>query len=481
MPATLGHPDREGSRPPNILYLTADQQKARATSVYGNGLVSCPFTEDLAAGGITFVNAHAVSTICTPSRASVMTGVHPLVHRVTCWQNKAPWNLPQLAELFAGGGYYTAAAGHYEMGRNLGRGWHEQADLWEVGELHDTLKFKYAHGRSDCGWSSGRLECGAEEGYSARLGNRAIRMIDNAVQSGAPFFMHVSFSDPHPPYFVPPPYDTLVDPAQVVLPDPGSSCGRPAWQVEALAQVNTAAAEPADLRKTTAVYYGMIAYVDAQMQHIRRALAERGLLESTWIIFGVDHGDFMGEKGLFEKCEVPYECLTRVPLIIAPPRDADEPRGQRVNGLVQTVDLYPTMLGLAGLAVPEYTQGKDLLSWVRDGTPAPLHERLFAQVGDYQGNLKNTFPGGTFEAGRRQSLVQAVRTEDFSYIADSQCGDEAYDLRTDPAELRNVLQRGEGAEPAWVGQMRRQREEWEEECLRLREQLGVIPGDRGFD
>ena len=171
-------------RPPNILSLTADQQKASATSVYGNSLIAAPFTEHLAANGITFRQTYSASTICTPSRASVMTGVHPLVHQVTCWQNKAPWNLPQLSELFAGGGYYTAVAGHYEQGRNLSRGWHEQADLWEKGPLLDSLNFKYAQGRSDCGWSAGPLDCKPEEGHSAILARRAIRMISNAADSG---------------------------------------------------------------------------------------------------------------------------------------------------------------------------------------------------------------------------------------------------------------------------------------------------------
>ena len=468
------------SRPPNILYITADQQKASATGVYGNSLVSCPFTERLAARGVTFRDAYAVSTICTPSRASVFTGVHPLVHQVTCWQNKAPWNLPQMSELFTSGGYYTAAAGHYEMGRNLCRGWHEQTDLWEVGLLHEALTLKYSHGREDCGWSAGGLNCRPEEGHSALLADRAIKMIDNATGAGAPFFIHVAFNDPHPPYFVPKPYDSLIDPAKAILPERGGDQDRPAWQRRALQEVNTAAAGEEDLRKTLAVYYGMIAYVDSQMQRIGEELERRGLLDSTWVVFAADHADFMGEKGLFEKCEVPYECLLHVPLIIAPPEGASCPRGKHVGGLVQTVDLFATLLTAAGIDVPEYAQSNDLVGWVNDGAHAPLHECAYAQVGDYQGDLKNTFPAGTFESGRRKSLVQGARTTEHSYFRDTQYGDEAYDLRCDPKELSNVLRSG-ADEPTWIGDVRRRVDEWEAECLRLREQLGVVPGDRGFD
>jgi arylsulfatase A-like enzyme len=466
---------------PNIVYLMVDQQKASATGVYGNSLVSCPFTERIASRGVVFNDAYTVSTICTPSRASVMTGVHPLVHQVTCWHNKAPLNMRQLPEFLAADGYYTAAAGHFEFGRNFSRGWHEQVDLFERGALGKALEFKYAHGLPDRGWSSGALECTPEEGYSARLARRAVRMLDSAVRSRAPFFLHVAFNDPHPPYFVPPPYDSRVDPARITLPPRGSPRGRPRWQFEALEQIGTDRATPGELKKTIATYYGLMMYVDAQLQQVYDAMAARGLLDNTWIIFGVDHGDFMGEKGLFEKCEVPYECLQHVPLIIVPPESLSAARGARVSGFVENIDLFPTILGLAGVPVPSYAQGHDLVAWLRDGARAPLRDCVFAQVGDYQGFLKNTFPGGTFGAGRRKSLVQGGRTRECSYIRDTQYGDEAYDLESDPGELENLLNAGNAPEPPRVAALRRRVDQWEETCLRLRAELGVVPGERGFE
>ena len=470
---------RKSTDRPNILYLVADQQKAAATVPYGNRLIDCPCTERFAREGVVFNNAHVVSTICTPSRASVMTGVHPLVHQVHCWQNNAPWNLSQLAELFTAGGYYTGVAGHYELGQNLGRGWHEQADLFaRGGGFGEALDHKYSSGRGSCGYSSGSLDIEANEGHSALLGNKGIQMIDNAQTAGAPFFLHVSFNDPHPPYFAPPPFDTLVDPEAVTLPDPGGA-GRPQWQSRARNEVGYDTASPLELRQALAVYYGMIAYVDTQMERIYQALETRNLLENTWIVFAADHGDFMGEKGLFEKCEVPYGCLTHVPLIIVPPRGQPRPGPERVDHMVQSVDLFPTLLGLAGMEVPTYAQGKDLISWVHGGAAEPLHDCLFAQVGDYQGDLKNTFPGGTFESGRRKALVQSARTTMHLYIRDDQCGDEGYDLRTDPFELSNELA-VDAAQPAWAESMRRRVEDWEKACLALRAQLGVVPGERGF-
>jgi arylsulfatase A-like enzyme len=268
----------------------------------------------------------------------------------------------------------------------------------------------------------------------------------------------------------------------VTLPQRGDDKGRPHWQFQALRECDTDAATESDIRKMIAVYYGMIAYVDAQIDRIYESLRQRGVLDNTWIILSSDHGDFAGEKGLFEKCEVPYECLLHVPLIIVPPAGESVPRGTVVDGLVQSVDLFATMLSMAGLDVPQYTQGKDLMAWVRGGATQPLHDAVFAQVGNYHGHLlgQSSLPSGTFGAGRRKHLVQAVRTTTHSYLRDPEYGDEAYDLQTDPKELNNVLNGGGGG-PAWVADLRRRVDQWERECADLRQRLGVVPGNRGFE
>ena len=98
------------SQPPNILYVMFDQAKASAMSFMRNSEISMPYCDPLAAQGWVFEDAYAAAPICTPSRASVHTGLFPQVHGVTCHQNRAPFNAPQLAELLQGAGYYTCAA-----------------------------------------------------------------------------------------------------------------------------------------------------------------------------------------------------------------------------------------------------------------------------------------------------------------------------------------------------------------------------------
>lgn len=199
------------------------------------------------------------------------------------------------------------------------------------------------------------------------------------------------------------------------------------------------------------------------------------MLENTWIIIGSDHGDYTGEKGLFNKTESLHECLLHVPLIIAPPAGQSLEGPDRIDHLVSTVDLFPTILGLAGFEAPEYCQGRDLLPWVRAGADTPLHEAVYAQVGDYHGFCKTTFPTGIPESGRHPSLLQAARTASWAYIRDPDYGDEAYDLGADPHELRNLLGAGSGPPRGEVGDLKERVNRFEGACLSLREHLGLCP------
>ena len=465
---------------PNIIYLMWDQARASALRVGGNTHMPAGLTDEVASKGVTFTEAYSASPICTPSRTTVFTGVHPLVHQVTCHQNSAPYNLPQLSELLQAAGYYTAAVGHYEVDRNLTRGWHEQVRHDETGDMARAYRqWVMSATPKDVGWGSGSIGCDADEGSAHVLTTRAMHVLDGIEAMGRPYFLHVAYMEPHNPYFAPAPYDTMIDPDTLSLPDTGEGKRRPEWQDLAREQIGSDRASEEDIRRLQAVYYGMCAYVDDQMRRLLDEMEARGLLDNTWIIISSDHGDYLGEKGLYNKTESLYECLLHVPLIILPPREAGIPP-MKIDHLVDLADLFPTILGIAGAPVPEYAQGRDLIDWVRGGADRPLRDCMFGQVGDYHGNLKTTMPTGMAEAGRHSSLLQGARSKEFFYVRDPDYGDEAYDLRTDPKELDNLLADGAVA-PDEVAELRRKVDEWEAECLRLREQLGVIPGYRGFE
>ena len=171
---------------PNILYVMFDQAKASAMSFMGNDEISMPYCDGLAERGWVFEDVYSAAPICTPSRASVHTGMYPQVHGVTCHQNRAPFNLPQLAELLQDAGYYTAAAGHYEPERNLSRGWHEQSPMHERGPLFRSWEDHKNAGRKDVAWSSGAIDVEAKDGNSALLTDRSIRRISCSPNSTSP-------------------------------------------------------------------------------------------------------------------------------------------------------------------------------------------------------------------------------------------------------------------------------------------------------
>lgn len=465
---------------PNIVFLMTDQQKASAASYLGNSLVPSPFMDHMASTSYSFSNAYVASPICTPSRTSIHTGVYPHVHQVFCHQNRAPHNLRFLSEILQDNGYFTAVCGHYEEKRNLGRGYHESASFQEYGKLANSLKAEYANARSDVSWSSGSTGVPADECNSSLVADRSILMVDAAKSTNQPFFLHVCINDPHPPYFVPPPYDEIVDPSCIPLPRRGKSDDIPQWHHACLKDNGTDAATDKDIQKTIATYYGMIAYADAQMKRIYDALAERSMLEDTWFIIASDHGDYTGEKGLFCKSESLYECLLHVPLLIRPPENMRITESTRIDHLVNLVDLFPTILGIANIAPPSYTQGIDLMPWIDSGATDPIHDFMFAQVGEYHGFIGTSWPGGMPKSGRHPSLLQGGRTLTHSYTQDPDYGDEAYNLTEDPLELRNLLNHG-AALPEPVTAIKEATVRFENACIALRNELGVVPGYRGFD
>ena len=467
-------------RPANILLLMFDQLKASACPMHGHPQASLPFVEEMASRGVTFTNAYANSPICTPSRTSIMTGVHPLVHQVTCHQNRVPCNLPQIAELLGAAGYYSTAAGHVEECRNLVRGFHDVAPSTELGALNTAYRTRLMSGRADVGWSAGALDYDTPSSHAKVMTDRVLYQADGIGPTNRPFFMHVAYEEPHPPYFVCRPYDAMFDPASLDLPPRGSDDELPAWQARVREQLGSDLATEEDVRRVESIYLGMTAHADHQMRRVVDGLAERGVLDNTWIIITSDHGDYTGEKGLFTKSESLYECLLHVPLVIVPPDGVDWPRGTTVDGFVELLDLFPSILSMAGVDVPDYAQGHDLVEWVRQGATSPLRDAVFAQVGDYHGSLKTTMPGGMPESGRHPSLLRGVRTAEFAYTNDPDYGDEAYDLTADPHELRNLLQ-ADSSVPDGVQQLRGRLNNFTAECITLRERFGVVAGYRGFD
>ncbi len=463
---------------PDIIFIMTDQQKASATGCYGNPYVRTPTWNRLAGEGVLFEHAYAPSTICTPCRTSIMTGTSPLVHRVLCHQNHAPVNLRQLPELLSGAGYRCVAAGHYESARSLTRGWDEQIDTHGTPALEKAQLARYRKASREVGWSAGELDLPPERAHAACLNDEIFRLLEGVRTEETPLFLHVSYIEPHPPYFAPGGY---LCPGRERFPMPrrGRPDSTPGWQKKARGQYGTAGAGEKDIQLVLAAYYGLISYADFQIDRLLGWLAEHGRLENSWIILCSDHGDYAGEKGMFTKTETPYECLQHVPLIIRGPGGGWH-SGERTDELIDLTDLFPTILAMAGCDVPCYAQGYDLKGWIEGGCKEHLRDAVFSGIGEYHGPLKTTMPWGLPHAGRHPGLVRGARNRSFSYIRDPDYGDEAYELNSDPLELCNLLQAAGGVLPSGISKLKELIDDRDKECRELYTKLGVIPGARNF-
>ena len=447
---------------PNIILLMPDQQKAPATSIYGNATVRTPGWEKLAREGITFERCFSSSPVCTPSRASIMTGVHVPVHGAYSNRHKVAAEFIQLPELLRGAGYETGVVGHHDGFAGLDRGWDSEIDWWD--KRHGLCQIFYVADELSKrpqplrGWVSGAHPAKAEEGLAARMTGCAFEFLERARE---PFFLHLAHLEPHPPYFPPEPYASMYPPEEISLPPDAAGPHRPAWQEEAAREMNCDLATELDRRFAIARYYGLVSYADSQIGRLVSHLEEKGLLERTWIIAAADHGDYAGEHGLFAKSHAMYDCLLHVPLVVRPPAGAGARRGRRESGMVQLLDIFPTVLRIAGIDSPEHVQGRDLLA-------GAAREHVFSAVGGVA-EPRASFPQGMPKRGVHREVVTCVRTGSHKLVRDAENGDELYDLARDPNELSNLVLAGEGPAES----VARALDEWRESCAELRSKLGL--------
>ncbi len=210
------------------------------------------------------------------------------------------------------------------------------------------------------------------------VGERTVAHIERCVSADRPFFAWASFFDPHPPYVVPEPWASMYDPAEM---DPGTArpdefadmppqfarTREPAPDFsdyqepggQALHGFQSHNHTQAELRRSMACYYGMVSLVDAEVGRIMDSLERLGIAENTLVVFTTDHGHFLGQHGLIAKGAFHYEDLLRIPLIVRFPGRV--PAGRVSQQLQSQVDLVPTFLAAAGMAVPGWMQGGDQL------------------------------------------------------------------------------------------------------------------------
>ncbi|MBI2942430.1 MAG: sulfatase [Chloroflexi bacterium] len=386
---------------PNIVYVFADQMRAMSVGCLHDDPVQTPNVDRLASQGVLFTNAVANTPVCTPSRASLITGKHALSCRTIANDLRLPADEPGIADVLKEHGYRRGYIGKWHLdgiSRHMftppGRRRHGFDDYWAV--------YNCNHNYFDCKWfEDDSPELRRRPGYDADIQtDQAIAFLERFREE--PFCLYLSWGPPHNPYrVVPQEFLDMYPPDEIPL--------RPN-------------VEGPD-RAAIAGYYAHVSALDRNVGRLMETLDHLGLTENTIVVFSSDHGDMLWSRGRLNK-QQPYDESIRIPLIIRWPGHL--PAGVVDDLLIGVVDHAPTLLGLADVDVPAGMNGLDLSSAIRgtsDGRPSS------ALIAEYV----------SFDQARDWQPWRGVRTERYTYVRWLQGGALLYDNREDPYQLRNLM------------------------------------------
>lgn len=395
------------SNQPNILFVFGDQWRAQATGYAGDPNVRTPNLDRLAAQSLHFTRAVANCPVCSPWRASLMTGQYPLTHGVFVNDVPIRGEPAYLAECFTQAGYDTAYIGKWHIDGH-GRSAYipperrKGFEYWKVRECtHDyNHSFYYASGPQRLWW----------KGYDALAQTRDAEAYIRGRAADRPFFLMLSWGPPHNPYpTAPEAFRRLYDPAALDL--------RPNVPLEM----------HADARKWLAGYYAHCSALDWCMGELLRTLDETGASENTLVVFTSDHGDMLGSHGARNK-QRPWDESIRVPMLLRwPVRFGNQ--GRIIDTPINAPDLMPTLLGLAGLPVPGTVEGKDFAPFLRGESKAP-DDAAFIE-------LPVCFHQFAYHKGGRD--WRGLRTRRYTYVVDHDGPWMLYDNEMDPYQMKNVV------------------------------------------
>ena len=360
---------------PNILILMCDQLGARALPSYGHPLVKSPHIESIARRGVVFDNCYSSFPLCVPARLAFMTGKQ--CSNIGAWDNAAqlPADIPTFAHYLRVLGYRTCLSGkmHF-IGPDQLHGFEERLttdicpsdfnwtadwdDPWRTMDwFHDMKNVKNA----------GIAERALQQDFDEEVAFHAVRKIFDWAREPReqPFLLVTSFTHPHDPYVTPRRFwdlyrDDEIDAPRVpyIAPQLRDPHSRRLWDQYDRGELGVTAD---DVLRARHAYYGSISYVDELIGTVLDALTRTKMADDTVVIFCSDHGDMLGERGLWYKMSF-YDGSARIPFIMAGP---GVPRGRRVSSNCSHVDLLPTLVELAAGkdwdGYPEPVDGKSLL------------------------------------------------------------------------------------------------------------------------
>ncbi len=396
----------------NILFIHTDSMDGRIMGCMGHPAMrrTTPNIDALARAGVMFSTAYANNAICVPSRASMWSG--QFTHHCKGWNNYKGLEpgTPTFRTHLEAAGYQVPIFGKTDY-KSGGHSIRARVSAWTRSAMIHRPHY--------------RMEAPQIiEEDTARIHLNDWQAVDRAVDflrgqhpDGPPFMAYIGLLAPHPPLRTSRRYLDRIDADQITLP-PDDPTDHPALHYQRVIKNWEHGFDPDMVRRIRHVYFAMIAEVDEMVGYVLRGLEESGLADSTHVIFSSDHGELAAEHRQLYKMSM-YEASVRVPLIFAGPGTA---AGTRVDRPVSLVDLYPTLMDMAGLPHPPGLDGQSLLSEVRGQRPEGLRDWAFAECHD------TTSCTGSF----------MLRRGDWKYIVFAGMSPLLFDLAEDPHEVRNL-------------------------------------------
>ena len=365
----------------NIVFIMADQMSAKALPFYGHPVVHAPTLSRLAEQGIVFENAYCNSPLCGPSRTSMMTGLLP--SKAGGYDNAHDFSsaLPTFAHYLRLGGYKTCLSGKMHFtGPDQLHGFQERltteiypADFgWTPNWADPDAKVTFQNMQNVL--ETGPCLRSMQIDYDDEVATKACGWLYDRARDAPtqPFMLTVSFTSPHDPYVARPEYWDRYDEDDIDLPKvppiPVDQMDVHSQRIHAHYSMQDATVTDHIIRRARHGYYASIEYIDDKVADLMRVLEETGLAQTTLVIFASDHGDMMGERGLYYK-KTFFEWSARVPLIFwAKGRLGPA----RITETVSLLDLLPTFADLAGTKddVLE-TDGMSLMPIIASGRGVP--------------------------------------------------------------------------------------------------------------